>query len=90
MIAMSISEGRKKLFELRQSIVDDSETAILTHRDGNMVLISQDTWDRWNETLRLHQDKVTMKAIDDHFDDRDSGIDRGVPLNEAFPDMIDE
>ena len=87
MLAMSISEGRKKLFEIRQSVVDDYDTAILTHKDGNMVLISQEQWENWQETIRLYQDKVTMQALENYFDARDAGDDQGISIEKAFPDL---
>ena len=41
MIAMSISEGRKRLFELRERVVADCDEAILTHKDCHHCNILQ-------------------------------------------------
>lgn len=42
MQTMSISEARKHLDALREHVVNDHEQVILTHKQGNIVLISMD------------------------------------------------
>ena len=73
MEALSISEGRKRLFELREKIVSDHDQVILTHKGGNLVLISMDEWESNKETQRLLRDKEALKALIQSFDDHDSG-----------------
>ena len=42
MQAVSISEARKRLFELRNQVVNNCEQVIITHKNGNMVIISME------------------------------------------------
>ncbi|MCI5151215.1 MAG: type II toxin-antitoxin system Phd/YefM family antitoxin, partial [Candidatus Electrothrix sp. MAN1_4] len=57
MQAVSISEARKRLFELRNQVVNDCEQVIITHKNGNMVIISMEEWEAYQETFRLLNDK---------------------------------
>ncbi len=88
MEALSISEGRKRLFELREQIVSDHDQVILTHKGGNVVLISMDEWETNKETQRLLRDKEALKALIQSFDDHDSGKKRGQSVKEVFSDLI--
>ena len=87
MEALSISEGRKRLFELREQIVSDHDQIILTHKGGNVVLISMDEWETYQETQRLLRDKEALKALIQSFDDYDSRKKRGKSVNEVFSDL---
>ena len=87
MEALSISEGRKRLFELRDRVVSDHEQVILTHKKGNVVLISMDEWESHQETQRLLQDRQAMKALIQSFDDHDSRKKRGKLVDEVFADL---
>ena len=87
MRAMSISEGRKKLFELRERVVSDKDPVILTHKKGNMVLISMEEWDLYKETIHLLQDKLALKALVTSFEDHDTGKSTGKTVDEVFSDI---
>ncbi len=87
MEALSISEGRKRLFELRERVVSDHDQVILTHKNGNVVLISMEEWENYQETQRLLKDKETMKALIQSFEDHDQKRERGKSVNEVFSDL---
>ena len=87
MKAMSISEGRKKLFELREHVVTDHDPVILTHKRGNIVLISMDEWEIYKETLHLLRDKSALKALVKSFEDHDTGKPNGKNVEEIFSDL---
>ncbi|MBF0203732.1 MAG: type II toxin-antitoxin system Phd/YefM family antitoxin [Desulfamplus sp.] len=82
MRALSISEGRKRLFELRDQVVTDHDQVILTHKNGNVVLISMEEWESYQETQRILKDKQTMKALIQSFEDHDAGTKLGKSINE--------
>ena len=86
MEALTISEGRKRLFELRTQVVSDHEQVILTHKNGNIVLISMEEWESYQETQRLL--KETMKALIQSFEDHDGRKQYGKSVNEVFSDLI--
>ena len=87
MQAISISEARKRLFELRKKVVDDHESVILTHKHGNIVMISMDEWESYQETFRLLNDKAALKALFQSFEDREHGLVEGKTLEEVFTDV---
>ena len=87
MEALSISEARKRLFELRQRVVDDNESVIMTHKQGNVVLLSMDEWEAYQETVRLLNDKVALKALVDSFVAHDARKTQAKMPDEIFSDV---
>lgn len=87
MEAVSISEGRKRLFELRQSIIDNQDQVILTHKQGNVVLISMAEWEAYRETTRLLNDKAALKALVESFEAHDKGTTAGKTIEDIFTDL---
>ncbi len=53
MQAMSIAEAQTQLFELHDQVVNDHEHVIVTHKNGNMVMISMEDWEAYQETRDL-------------------------------------
>jgi antitoxin YefM len=87
MEALSISEARKRLFELRQRVVADNDRVIMTHKQGNVVLISMDEWEAYRETVRLLNDKAALRALVDSFAVHDAGGTQGKTPDELFTDL---
>ena len=87
MQAVSISEARRRLFELREHIVEDHEQVIVTHKHGNIVIISMEEWESYQETLRLLKDKAALKALIQSFEDREKGTITGKSVEEVFSDV---
>ncbi len=87
MEAISISEARKRLFELRQQVVEDNDRVIMTHKQGNVVLISMDEWEAYQETMRLLNDKAALRALVASFDAHDAGETEGKTPEEIFADL---
>jgi len=84
MEAISISEARKRLFELRRQVVEDNDRVIMTHKQGNVVLISMDEWEAYQETMRLLNDKAALRALVASFDAHDAGETEGKTPEEIF------
>ncbi len=87
MQAVSMSEARKRLFELREHVVNDHEQVIVTHKRGNIVLISMNDWEAYQETFRLLKDTAALKALFQSFEDREQGMVRGKTVDEIFVDL---
>jgi PHD/YefM family antitoxin component YafN of YafNO toxin-antitoxin module len=87
MEAISISEGRKRLFELRQAVIDNQDQVILTHKQGNVVLISMAERQAYQETMRLLNDKPALKALVESFEAHDAGATAGKSITELFADL---
>ena len=88
MEAISISEARKRLFELRQRVIEDNDRVIMTHKQGNVVLISLDEWEAFQETMRLLNDKAVLKALVASFDVHDAGKTAGKSPEKIFADLV--
>lgn len=88
MVAMSISEGRQRLFELRERVVEDHDQVILTHKSGNVVLISMAEWEAYEETRHLLKDKVALRALLQSFEAHDAGLRNGKSPDEVFADLV--
>ena len=87
MQAVSISEARKRLFELRDQVVNNAEQVIVTHKKGDMVIISMDEWEAYQETFRLLNDQKALKALLRSFDDREHGRRTGKTPDAVFADI---
>lgn len=88
MEALSISEGRRRLLELREKVVSDHDQVILTHKNGNVVLISMGEWEAYQETQRLLNDRAALKALLQSFEDHDAGRKtRGKWAGDVFSDL---
>ncbi len=88
MVALSISEGRERLLELREKVISDHDQVILTHEHGNVVLISMEEWEAYRETERLVMDRPALKALLRSFEEHDAGKKaRGKSVAEVFSDL---
>ena len=88
MEAVSLSEGRRRLFALRDYVVNNDEEIIMTHKNGNVVLISMAEWEAYRETYRLLRDKETLRALLASFDAHDAGETQGKTPEEIFEDLL--
>lgn len=88
MVAISISEGRQRLFELREHVVDDHDQVILTHKKGNVVLISMSEWEAYEETRRLLKDKAALRALLQSFEVHDTGLRNSKSPDEVFTVLV--
>ncbi len=88
MEALTISEGRRRLFELGKRVISDHDQVILTHEAGNVVLISMDEWNAYRETRRLLRDPKTLRALLQSFDDHDTKKTQGKAADEVFSDLV--
>ena len=68
-------------------MVNNHEEVIVTHKHGNIVLISMDDWESYQETFRLLKDKAALKALLQSFEDRENGRVRGKSVDEVFSDI---
>ena len=87
MQAVTISEARKRLFEIREQVVNNHEEVLVTHKRGDIVLMSLDDWESYQETFRLLKDPAALKALFQSFEDRDRGIVNGKAVDEIFSDL---
>lgn len=63
MNAVGIEKAIHNLPELIQKTIDNCEETLIVTDSGAAVLIDQREWERTLETLRLFQDKISLKAL---------------------------
>jgi PHD/YefM family antitoxin component YafN of YafNO toxin-antitoxin module len=63
MKTVPLSTARQKLFALRAEAIHSSTPITLTHKDGNVVLMSEDDYCNLLEHLHILKDNVTIKAL---------------------------
>ncbi|MBP8000137.1 MAG: type II toxin-antitoxin system prevent-host-death family antitoxin [Chloroflexi bacterium] len=88
MEAVSLSEGRRRLFELRDYVVNNDDAVVMTHKNGNVVLIPMSEWEAYRETYRLLRDKEALRALLASFDAHDTGETQGKTPEEVFEDLL--
>ncbi len=88
MLALNISEARKRLFELCKQVVTDHDQVIVTHKYGSAVLISLEEWEAYQETTHLLQDKAALSALLQSFQDHAPGQTQGKPPEAIFADLL--
>jgi|GEM_PF-2631110 PHD/YefM family antitoxin component YafN of YafNO toxin-antitoxin module len=95
MQTINISEAFEKLSDLSKRVIFEHEQIILTHEQGNMVLISMDEWESYKETMRLLKDRSALKALVESFEKREIATKpiksvRGCLKKYADPELIAE
>jgi len=88
MQALTISEARKRLFEIREQVVNNHEEVIVTHRRGDIVLMSLDDWESYQETFRLLKDPAALKSLFQSFEARDREAVAGKSIDKVFSDLM--
>ena len=73
MRAVTIAQGTATLPELCEAVVRDHEEVVLTGEDGNVVMVSEHDWEIMQETLKVLEDPVALRALVDGHRVRDEG-----------------
>ncbi len=59
----------------------------MTHKRGDIVIISLDEWESYQETFRLLKDTAALKALFKSFETRERGTVNGKSIDEVFSDL---
>lgn len=86
MKTMTLTEGRKRLFELSTQVLTDQIPIVLTQPKGDVVLISATEWESSQETYRLLHDHAALAALLQSFETH--GQSSGKSLEEVFEDLL--
>lgn len=62
-MSITASEARKNLFPLIEKVNDDRAPIHITSRNGNAVLISEDDFTSWQETIYLLRSPVNARRL---------------------------
>ena len=91
MNAIGLQQAIHTLPQLIQKTLDNCEERIVVSDAGAVVVIDQCEWEHILETLRLLQDRTSLKALLDGHNTRDAGESPdAVTLEEAFDDVQTE
>ncbi len=63
MNAISVFEASNNLMGIIESTIQNSDTTIITSDKGSVVMVGTRYWEEMQETLRLLQDKRSLKAL---------------------------
>jgi PHD/YefM family antitoxin component YafN of YafNO toxin-antitoxin module len=90
MQVVSINNALKDLPGLIDRTIQDVEELLIVSDQGAVVMVDQDEWESIQETLRLLQDKKSLKALLESHKLRDENreIEAKSP-EEAFHDLQD-
>ena len=88
MNTIGIQQAIQTLPQIIRQTLDNCEETIIVSDAGSVVLVDQREWENMLETLRLLQDKTSLKALLDGHKDRDMGnTPDAVTVEEAFYDL---
>ncbi|MGW1890047.1 type II toxin-antitoxin system Phd/YefM family antitoxin [Streptomyces sp. NPDC002004] len=62
-MSITASEARKRLFPLIEQVNDDREPVVITSRNGNAVLMSEDDFNAWQETIYLLRSPANAQRL---------------------------
>ncbi|MGW4355764.1 type II toxin-antitoxin system Phd/YefM family antitoxin [Nocardia sp. NPDC004582] len=61
--SVSASEARNKLFPLIEEVNTDHTTIHITSKKGNAVLMSEEDFNSWRETIYLYRSPANAKRL---------------------------
>lgn len=62
-MAISVSEARARLFPLIQQVKDDHVPVRIAARGGDVILLSADDYDSWQETIYLLRSPANAEEL---------------------------
>jgi antitoxin YefM len=62
-VAISASEARSRLFPLLQQVNDDHVPVRISSKGGDVVLMSADDFDSWQETIYLLRSPANARRL---------------------------
>ncbi|GAA4660985.1 type II toxin-antitoxin system prevent-host-death family antitoxin [Streptomyces chumphonensis] len=72
-MSITASEARKNLFPLIQQVNDDRTPVHITSRSGNAVLISEEDFSSWQETIYLMRSPANARRLAESIAEAEAG-----------------
>lgn len=82
-MAITASEARKTLFPLIERVNDDRDAVEITSKRGNVVLMSVDDYEAWQETAYLFRSPANARRLLDAADALERGEGEEHPLDRS-------
>lgn len=88
MNAITVSEASKNLPDVITRTIDDSDETIIVSDNGTVVMVAESYWESIQETLKLLQDKRSLRALLEGHRLRETGQQLSAKaVDEAFYDL---
>lgn len=88
MNAITVSEASKNLPDVITKTINDSDETIIVSDSGTVVMVAESYWESIQETLKLLQDKRSLRALLEGHRLRESGQQLSAKtIDEAFHDL---
>ena len=86
---VTLTQARKDFFNLAEKArVPGHYVRISLRGDGsNVVLMSEDEWEGWKETLEIMSDPVLRRQLDQTMKEMKKGTLKTIPLEKAFKQL---
>jgi antitoxin YefM len=83
-MSVTATEARRDLYRLIQKVTEDRVPVRVTSRNhGNVVMMAEDDWDAWQETMYLFSNPANAARLRESFDNVASGNYAAHSLDEA-------
>jgi len=82
-MSITASEARKNLFPLIEKVNDDRAPVHITSRNGNAVLLSEEDFSSWQETIYLLRSPANARRLADSIAEAEKGRTEPHELVEA-------
>ncbi len=83
-----VSKAAQTLPKIIQDTIKNCEETVIVSEDGSVVLIDQNEWESIQETLKILQDPISLKALLDGHKTRDEGKKpKSATVEEVFNDL---
>ena len=90
MNAMTVSEASRNLSDVITKTIDNFDETVIVSDSGAVVMVAESYWESIQETLKLLQDKRSLKALLEGHRQREEDLPiQAKSANEAFSDLQD-
>ena len=90
MYPIGVQQASRTLPKIIRDTVINCEETIIVAEEGSVVMIDEREWEHIKETLKLLQDKDSLKALLEGHKERDKGnSSESISTEEAFHDLQD-
>lgn len=72
-ITLSYSQARQNLASAIKSCVDDSTPVLIKSREREVIMMSRDDWEAWNETMHLLSSPSNVQHLEESLAQKQRG-----------------
>lgn len=72
-ITLSYSQARQQLASAIKSCVDDCTPVLIKSRQREVIMMSREDWEAWNETMHLLSSPANIKHLEESLEQKQRG-----------------